>query len=408
LNFSFKESDIIDGNGLRVEVKTSDDSLLKAEGYSYAPVRISWKNIKFEQLGDYSFSHDKAVFVNKGNTMIWGNCVDTASNPITIVCDKVGTHKMEVGSKLNSKVIAQQDIVLAWSTRADKETSIVYLMNHEGEIKTFKFKGIIHDAGFMATNKEYYAFLVFDHNRVEIWSLNKNDLSEFEQFRVLDMMSVNSHQFCPVAVSIPPKSSNEFDILCDCGFHGKEVFRMGLTYGVNSFRIPLSGHHHTRGFCSFLGEFVIDTQAGPFSVSPNDTFNYWSIPMEEFEANYSYTMYCLPTLDKVAYVAQPSEGLRNTVIVQNTIENGINQGVRFPNIVDGIEAERIQVFELLDRIVFVVQDMEKIEFVTSFDTPRIKFTAGEVDDEEDVTVTITVKNKESEQTFLQLATIYPH
>ncbi len=406
--FVFDEKDIIDGNGLGVEVKVSDESVLKAVGYTHAPVKVVWAGEKTQPTGDWSFSHNKALLVERNNSLRWGTCSDVSHKPITVSCETHGHHAIGNGNKLNSKVIAAQNLLMAWSNNTEKNTSIVYIMADDGEFEAHNFKGEIHDAGFMATKTFFYVFLVFDHERVEIWSLNKNDLKEFEQYLVLDHHSVDIDHFCPHAISIPPRSDDEYDILSDCGFTGKAVLRMGLTYNVNAFSIPLSMRHKNKGFCSFKTEFVINSYTEAYSISGNDTFNFWTVPMQDMDGAFSYEMHCLPTLGKVAYVAHGTKGLKNTFIEQNHVEHNINQGRRFPGFHTGIEAESVRVFELLDRIIYVVENEGMTHFVTTFDTPRIKFTAGSVQDEEDVTVTITVYNKGAEQTFLQLATVYPH
>eukprot|EP00178_Gracilaria_changii_P010215 TRINITY_DN2973_c0_g1_i1.p2 TRINITY_DN2973_c0_g1~~TRINITY_DN2973_c0_g1_i1.p2 ORF type:complete len:310 (-),score=53.18 TRINITY_DN2973_c0_g1_i1:40-918(-) len=291
-------------------------------------------------------------------------------------------------------------------------------MNDEGESEAHQFKGLITNFGFMATKTYYYAFMVYDRDHVDIYSLNKNDLKEFEKFLTLDQNSVDYDHFCPRAVSIPPHSDDEYDILSDCGLVGKAVLRMGITYNVNHFNIPLSMRTNTIGFCSFRREFVVNSYEHVFSVSGNDSFNYWTVPMEDLDGGFSYDMHCLPALHKVAYVAHGAKGLKNTLVVQNAVERhhhhheeehrAINQGKRFPTFVDGVEANSIRVYESLGRIIYVIENEQTTSFLTTFDTPRIKFNAGVTDDEEDVLVTITLYNKGGEQKFLQYATVYPH
>lgn len=407
--FKFDHEDIIDGNGLNVEVKSSVPSLVTAVGYTQAPVRVSWtgqKNVK----GNYAFAHDKVVLVDGHNSLVWGVCSEASSNPITVTCDQKGSHALGNGNKLNTKIIAQQTIVMGWSTNVNKETSTVHFMTDDGDFAHHTFKGIIHDAGFMATKTFYYAFVVFEHDRVEIWTLNKNDLHEFEKYLILDHTNMTFEHFCPTGISIPPHSDDEYDILSDCGLTGKMVLRMGLTYNVNSFNIPLSMSHTTTGFCTLRHEFVINSYKEVFSVAANDTFNYWTVPMEDLDGGFAYEMFCLPALDKIAYVAHGTKGLKNTLVVQNALSHHrhINQGRRFPTYVTGVEANTIRVYESLGRIIYVIEDAGETSFLTTFDTPRIKFNAGATQDEEDVLLTITVFNKGSEQTFLQLATVYPH
>jgi hypothetical protein len=404
--FSFKEDDIIDGNGLSVEVKSADPSLVTALGYTQAPVRVTWEG-KGDLAGDYAFSHDKVFLVDKSNTLKFGICHDVSPNPITVSCSEEGTHHIGSGYKLNPKVYTQGTLAMGYSTNLDKQKSVVYLFDEEGEFEKHTFNGIIHDAGFLKGKTFYYVFVVFDQDRVEIWSVNPNDFKEFEKFFVLNSENINFDHFCPTAVSIPPHSTDEYDVLSDCGLVGKAVLRMGISYNTSFFSVPLSMRHTTKGFCSFKDEFVINTFKEVFSVAGNDTFNYWTVPMEELDGAFNYEMHCIPTLHKVAYVAHGSKGLSNTLVTQNAVEGAINQGRRFPSFVEGVEAESIRVYELLDRIIYVIENMEQTTFLTTFDTPRIKFKAGQVNDEEDVLLTITVKNKSSKQTFLQMATVYP-
>jgi hypothetical protein len=54
----------------------------------------------------------------------------------------------------------------------------------------------------------------------------------------------------------------------------------------------------------------------------------------------------------------------------------INQGRRFPGFVTGVEATGVRAYELLGRLIYVVENEGKTTFLTTFDTPRIKFNAG--------------------------------
>lgn len=405
--YAFDEKDIIDGNGLNVSVKTSDEKMLKGVGYTQAPVRISWKD-QAQTTGDYSFTHNKVVLVNGFGSIAWGLCSDVSTNPITIVCEQVGTQALGAGNKLNTKVVSQQRITMAWSTNVSKSSSVVYFMGDDGKFSMFPFKGIVNDVDFMATDTYYYAFVLFDKARVEIWQLNKNDLQEFTPFRIIDQDYVKSEHFCPHGVSVLPNSSDDFAILSDCGRNGKAVMKMGLSHNTNHFDIPLSMRLNTIGFCSFNHEYVINTYSEVFSIAGNDTFNYFLVPLEDMDGGFAYDMFCIPTLNKVAYVAHGTKGLKNTLISQNALNGPINQGRRFPGFVTGVEATGVRAYELLGRLIYVVENEGKTTFLTTFDTPRIKFNAGKTQDEVDVTVTITVYNKGSQQTFLQLATVYPH
>lgn len=405
--FSFKEKDVVMGNGLTVEVKSDNEKVLAGSGYTQAPVRYVWEGLK-ELKGDISFAHDKAFLVDVTNTLTFGKCHDSSHSPITVTCSTIGTHHIKFGYKMNSRMYTFETYTMGFSTSTAEDKSQIYLFDEEGEFEEIDFKGIISDAAFMKGSTFFYVFVVFDEDRVEIWSVNPNDFKEFEKFQVLSKENMNFDHFCPKSVSIPPYSREEYDILSDCGLVGRNVLRMGLSYGTGAFSIPLSMKHTTKGFCSFKDEVVVDTYKEVFSVTGNDSLNHWTIPLEDLGATFDYNMFCLPNLEKIAYVAHGHAGLSNTLITQNAMEKTINQGRRFPTVVEGVEAESIKVYDSLDRIIYVVENMDQTTFLTTFDTPKIKFMAGDVEDEEDVLLTITVGNKSAKQTFLQLATVYPN
>lgn len=406
LVYAFREQDILDGNGLNVKVTTSN-KILSAEGFNSAPVRVSWAG-STQTGGTYAFAHDKVVLVNGFGSIVWGTCVDKSNKPITIVCTEQGSQALGAGSNLNSKIIAQQGLTLAFSNNVNKNSSTVWILGDDGKFGSQDFTGIISDIGFMATSTYYYAFMVFDKQRVEIWQLNKNDLKEFTQYKVIDNTQIDDDNFCPHAVSIPPQSTDEYDILSDCGRVGKAILRMGLSHNTNHFDIPLSMRYHTVGFCSFKNEYVINTYEEVFSIGNNDTFDFWTVPMDDLDGGFSYDMFCVPNLNKVAYVAHGSKGNKNTLVSQNAVTGGVNQGRRFPGFTTNVEATGVKAYEFLDRLVWVIENNQSTTFLTTFDTPMIKFTAGSTQDEVDVQVSITISNKGSKQTFLQLATIYPH
>ena len=334
--FRFKEEDIISGNGLNVEIKSENPDILSAVGYTQAPVRITWADHKVQPVGDYMFSHDKVLLKTQHNSLMWGTCSELSVDPITVQCTAVASVSMSTGFYLGKKMLTAPELIMTYTTNVGSEISQVVFMNDTGAHHVYKFKGIIHDIGLMRTDFFYYAFVLFENDRVEIWNLNLNDLTKFDKFLILSENTVGMEHFCPRAVSIPAGSRNEYDILSDCGFVGKNVHRMGLTYGVNHFNVPLSMHQSVKGFCSFKEEVVVSTYSEVFSISGGDTFNKWTVPMEDMDGGFSYEMHCLPTLDKVAYTAHGTKGLSNTLIEQYKVEKTINQGRRFPVLIDGV------------------------------------------------------------------------
>jgi len=405
--FAFKEEDIIDGNGLNVVVKTNNENALKGTGYTQAPVRVTWKG--GDLVGKYTFAHNKVVLVDASNTANLGTCVDLSNNPITIQCTKVATTSVGSGYKFNTKIIAHQGITVGWSNNIGKGSSNVHILTEDGDANTVNFKKNISDIGFMTTNTYFFVFIVYDKDSVEIRRLNKNDIQEFETYLVLNQSNVLSDFFCPHGVSIPDRSQDEYDILSDCGRGlGKYVLRMGLSRNTNFFQIPLSLRYNTIGFCSFRHEFVINAYEGVFSITNEDSFNFWDVPLEDLDAGFEYEMFCIPALGKVAYVGHGKKGNQNTLVSQNEVSSSINQGRRFPGFVVGVEAQEVRAYEFLGRLFWVIENEGKTTFLTTFDTPRIKWNAGATLDEIDVQVEITVYNKGSQQKFLQLATVYPH
>jgi hypothetical protein len=172
--------------------------------------------------------------------LVWGTCVDQSARPIGILCTEVGTQAIASTHKLSSKIIAQQALTLAFSNSVSKNESLIYILGDDGKTASHSFTGIVNDIGFMATTTYYFVFVIFDKVRVEIWQLNKNDLDDFTQYNVIDANDVDDDFFCPHGISIPPMSTDEYDILSDCGNNGKAVLRMGITHNTNHFDIPLS------------------------------------------------------------------------------------------------------------------------------------------------------------------------
>jgi hypothetical protein len=258
---------------------------------------------------------------------MWGSCKELSVDPITVQCSLIDFFATIKGYVFGRKFVTSQQLMMTYTTNVEDKTSNLWIMNEQKNHIVKKFQGIIHDIGIMATDTFFYFFVLFENDRVEIWDLSKNDITQLtriKQFLVLDSKTLNQRHFCPRAISIPPGSSDEYDILSDCGIVGKNVHRMGITYAVDHFDVPLSMHTNTKGFCSFKDEFVIDTYSEVFSISGGDTFNKWTVPLEYMDGGFSYEMHCLPTLDKVAYTAHGTKGLSNTLIEQYKVEKSIN------------------------------------------------------------------------------------
>lgn len=204
-------------------------------------------------------------------------------------------------------------------------------------------------------------------------------------------------------------SKDEFDILSDCqDGRGGYILRLGLSPNTNRLTIPISQNYRTRGFCSFQKEFVIDSIESVFSISNEDSFDFYKVPLEDLDASFQYEMFCVQNLDKVAYVGHGTKGNKNTLFSQNAIAVSVNQGRRFPGYVTGVDAQQVRAYEFLSRLFWVVENESSTTFLTTFDTPVIKWNAGATKDEVDVQVEITLYNKGGQQKFLQLATVLPH
>lgn len=185
--YTFNEEDIIDGNGLNIKVKTSNEKLLKGVGTTQAPVRVTWTT--GDRQGSYYFAHNKAILVDKANTANLGNCIDKSSPPITILCTQIASDAVGQGYKFNDKIIAERNITVGYSNNVDKGASNIHIFTDEGLVQTVNIKQTITDIAFMSSNTYFYVFMSYG-NTVEIRSLNPNDITEFVTYKVINKASL--------------------------------------------------------------------------------------------------------------------------------------------------------------------------------------------------------------------------
>jgi hypothetical protein len=393
--------DIQVGNGINVEVTTEDDKILKGIGYTSEPARILWKPHDIPQA-DWFFAANKAVALNPHRSLVWGSCEDTHSFPNAYTCTEEGRYALPRGENLSDKIKAHGDVIMMMSTNSTGTT--VMFMNDDGEVVPHGFDGLALDFDFMATRTFYYAFIVFA-DRVEVWTVNRHDIEEFDHYETIDSNTFPG--ICPIAVSIPKDSQNRFSILSSCGMNGKYILRWGLTHDIPFHAIPLSSHISPVAFCDFGYEYLLRGHQDVYGLSSFDNFNKHTVPLDQLDASVAYEFTCLEDVDKAVYAAHGEQGKLWTLTVQQG-NQGYAQGRRFPTQIEKVEAEFVKSYSFLGMPIHVVQNAGTTSLLQTFDTPRIRLMAGAVTSETDLTVTIRFYNKESEQTFVQIATVYPH
>jgi len=393
--------DIIVGNGINVEVTTEDETLLKAYGYSSEPARIVWQPSEIKKA-DWFFAKNKAVALNSFRTLVWGSCEDTHSFPNAYTCTEEGQFALPSGLSIQNAIYAHENVIMMYGTNSTGST--VVFMNEDGEAVPHFFDDHITDIAFMRTTTFFFSFLVFK-DRVEIWTINKNDIEEFTFYE-----KISTEQYpkiCPTGVSVPGDSMNRFSILSNCGFDGKFIFKWGLTHDVRFSAIPLSSHIAPVGFCDFGYEYLLRGYEEIYGLSGHSSFNKFTVPIDQLDGSVAYDMTCLESINQVAYAAHGTQGKNFTLSIQNG-NMGYAQGRRFPTVIENIEAENIRSFDFMGSAFHVIENAGQSTFLQTYDSPRIRFHAGSVRRETDLSVTIRFYNKETEQFFVQIATVYPH
>jgi hypothetical protein len=298
--YKFSANDIIDGNGLSVTVNSSNDSLLRGTGYTSQNLNIRWNGQAY--IGHYYFAHDKIIVVDAGNNANLGICQDYGASPLVVQCTNIATAYIGKGYGLNNKIFAEQEITIAFADNTSRNSSYIHIFNEDGDFNSVLIPQVITDVAMMSTNSYFFVFIVYDQVSVEIRRLNKNDITEFDTYKVYNSTNVAWDEFCPHAVSVPIDSDNEFDILSDCGQgRAKAVFRMALSTNSNFFMVPISSKYNTIDFCTFKNELVINAYEGAFSIANIDTFNFWNVPLNDLDAGFAYNFFCVPALKRVAY-----------------------------------------------------------------------------------------------------------
>jgi len=229
---------------------------------------------------------------------------------------------------------------------------------------------------------------------------------------VLDKSNIGN-TFCPTAVSISPTGVyGEYDILSDCYHVFKNIYRMKNTAAYSKeFQvlgiIPMNDDIKTTGFCSLGNEMVIQHEKGVFSKSGEDSFNHWTAPLKSLEDSSKVQLFCFPKLERVAYIAKDRTGMGNSLIVQDAVTGLLDQGKRFPILIDNLGQGDIKLFNAMGVLTAVTHNTTKYGFTQIIDNPRFFLMAGDVQKRTEVVITITIRNKQAKQVFTQLVTVNP-
>lgn len=405
LDIRITEEEIIWGNGINVRIESDDEKVVTGMGVTHHPVRLIFNGTDISS-GDYYFTGHRALIRSNIGRLIWTRCSRTAIRPLTYTCIEDGAHPISSGERLMSKVMARGEVLMAAST--NKTSSTVYFMTNDGELVQHGFDNeFFRDFAFLETNTFLYVILAFD-DRVDIYSLNRFDIQEFDFYHSFNVNNTAYDNFCPRKVEVPPGSQDEFDILSSCGNgFSSYILRWGLTHNTPHMGIPLDSRTHPSEFCSFGNEFMIRGHDELYAISNSDDFSRFNVPLSDLDASINFDTYCIRELGQFVVLGHSHSGKNYTISVINGNE-GAQQAKRYPTVIEGFEAEDIKSFDFMGRPLHVVENAQERRFFVTLRTPILRFTAGNVEEETDVPVKITFYNKQTEQTFYQFVTVFPH
>lgn len=400
------QDDIIWGNGVQVKVESDHEELLTGRGITQETLTITFSGREGDHFdGEYIFSQDRILVQNNYGTIIWTRCALTHEFPKKYVCYEDGQHVVGPKEKFVEKIYVTGDVTAALSHNATSST--IHLMNTHGEIRQYGFEEDVKDFGVVTTDTFFFVVVALA-DRVEIYSVNKFDIEEFELYHMYNADNTEFDLFCPVRVEVPAGSDDEFDILSNCGHtFARYAIRWGIDWKTPHYGVPISTQIHPTDFCAFSNEFLIRGNEELFGITNQDDFSRFHVPLDELDAATAYDVYCLREIGQAAVVGHSEEGLKNTITVING-NSGAQQGRRFPTVVRGVEAEEVRVYEFMGSPLHMIINGDQRTYIRTYNAPIIRLNAGNADRETEVAVKITFFNGEAEQVFYQYVTVLPH
>lgn len=400
------QEDVIWGNGVQVRIESENEEVVTGTGITQEPISFKFSGREGDHFdGEYIFSDDRVLIRNNYGTIIWTRCSLTHEVPKRYTCYEDGQYVVGPKETFVEKIFVAGEVITALSHNATAST--IHLMNTQGEIRQFGFEEGVKDFGVVNTDTFTFVVLAFA-DRVDIYSFNKFDIEEFELYHSYNADNTEFELFCPVRVEIPAGSSDEFDILSNCGHtYARYAIRWGIDWKTPHYGVPISTQIHPTDFCAFENEFMIRGNEELYGITNQDDFGKFHVPVHDLGATVAYDFYCLRELGQVAIVGHSQEGTKNTITVING-NSATQQGRRYPTVVRDIEAEEIRVFEFMGAPLHMIINGEQRAYVRTYNAPILRMRAGSVDSETEVAVKITFYNGEAEQVFYQYVTVLPH
>jgi hypothetical protein len=394
VHYPLADSDVISGNGLTVEVTSSDPSVLTATGATYNMLNLTWSpDPDFSQIMDVMFFGQQAAVINVNQIVEYYDC---AGNIPTMTCTKFGYTKYGKQERFSTYMKKIENVTLIWSH--DRENTYLYFYGEDGSTFKRTVKGIAYDLVFIPNNQiSGYIGVVFK-DTVVFYVAIFYDLTAIEVYQTLSLGNSHSEKFCPRQIQLCPSCNQEVEIMSVC-----QADQRILSYTLHDLEFlsntPVADHTYNAEFCSTRGIYIVSSNVGDEEAMPvyglnkaND-LTYVDTPLGDFDFNLGTQFYCVSTANKVVIVSDEPSRLTKVMVV---IRGGHKYfpAKRYPVVLKGVDAKLVTSYQFNgDNLIHVLNNNDgKYEFMASYSTPQIFMTAGTVTQATNVTATITFKS----------------
>lgn len=387
------------GNGLTWEVKSDDEKIAKVFSLSNHEVTINFEG-GTAPTGNFFFAGDMVVVEAVApmyKKLVYSTCIQPDLKDIN--CTIHGNLEINHRTVVENRIIyLNRSTSIMYSNSFETSDSQIYIMtDKEAYTKNFKERIIDINGAPGDGSKPNHVVIAFE-GRVEVWHVNPNDIQEWNLMHSFDKDYYGVDNFCPAGLRKDPLTKMNWDIFSHCLTHSHftsyaSIFRLSLGSEHHvDHHVPLSNLDTPSDICSFGFEYLVTTDIRAYGIDLFDDWNYWSIPINQFDISRSdFEIDCIETRNAAIMWGPSQDDPSNLRVWSIRGDSGFRQDRRYP-VTWEVKAEKIHNFEFLHSVISVAIQGEQTTFVQSWVDPIIVVEAMDVTAESKTEIEITMHN----------------
>lgn len=322
------------GNSLISATVTHSETDVAFISHEETPI-VFEPTIDLSKVSVISFSSSAAMIQLEDDSVNIYECEDGPIINENRVCKlqsyiKIDPKRQEkVSEKFLSKI---EGIYFFWTSLSTPSVSKYYLAQHDTQtIFSFELDAPLFDAMYVDFNDTHFIVGAVFNDSVRLIAHEKPNIQNKFTFETLDSSNCNYPYFCPKQVRTCPFGDNVLEVMSSCTPEESRLLKYTLDGLKMRNTLPIVHPITEARYCPMGGEFIFysanDRNAPVYGASTYEDMNYFSVPLDQINADKGYDFFCLPEASLFTISGGSDATGRTVTVVRGNI--GDQQQVRY-------------------------------------------------------------------------------